>query len=333
MEWCKLELEEKKMLCETIKKILYGIEFDDLPSTKVLRCIENNTRVVLEFKYHFRYLVPQVYGWEYMGDWMEIQRKLSHNQDGEKKYWQNKEIAEHLQPNVKGISYFELSDRLRSFEVNSEPEHLKHAVSVCDALFSMLGDLVFDIEQEDEYLKKQEQREAVLEEIDWQCCKMYELSNKKAYGSTDLHDLTKDFVNSFIENRLMKCTDTLSGEDSGLNNFWDELCVQVQQEHSFFWNIYLQTLDKWLYEELKKLPNWKLNGIWVDGLKDKICDITDDEYEFLDGIDTEKINIEKELYYFFDGVAGCIRDEIMGEAANYSNDAIVNYIEGSYEHD
>ena len=51
-----MNLEENKMLCETIINILFGIEFEKLPSVNVLRCIEDNIGVNLEFKHHFRFL-------------------------------------------------------------------------------------------------------------------------------------------------------------------------------------------------------------------------------------------------------------------------------------
>ena len=35
---------------------------------------------------------------------------------------------------------------------------------------------------------------------------------------------------------------TLSGEDSGLNNLWDEICVQVQGEQSIFFDSYVSYL-------------------------------------------------------------------------------------------
>ena len=36
-----LDFEDKKILFETIKKILYGKEFDELPPAKILRSIVN----------------------------------------------------------------------------------------------------------------------------------------------------------------------------------------------------------------------------------------------------------------------------------------------------
>ncbi|MBI2320562.1 MAG: hypothetical protein HYU88_00290 [Chloroflexi bacterium] len=33
-----------------------------------------------------------------------------------------------------------------------------------------------------------------------------------------------------------------SGEDSGLRNLWDEICVQMQGQQSVFWDLYDHTL-------------------------------------------------------------------------------------------
>jgi hypothetical protein len=33
-------------------------------------------------------------------------------------------------------------------------------------------------------------------------------------------------------------SDTLSGDDSELKTTWDEICAQVQYEHSIFWETY-----------------------------------------------------------------------------------------------
>lgn len=348
MKGYKLELEERKIYCETVKKILYGAAFDELPSVKILRCIEEDVGVTLEFKYHFRYLVPQVYGWECMEDWLEIQQELTHRShepvrepvNKQEELWTKQKTDEQFRASYEGLTYFEICRRLHSFGVNDfvhfddDLNHLKHAVSVCNTLFTILDDLIYDIEQEEAYIKKEAQRETVLAEIEWQCQKMYNLYYKKSSLFTDLHDVTKDFVNNFIENKLIKCTDKTSGDDTGLENFWEEFCVQVQQEHSYLWDTYLRTLYKWICEEVKKLPNWKLNSIWLDGQKDKIeRDIDNDEYAFLDDIDVEKINVEKESYYYYNEVEDFVFNEIMGAAADYSDDAIENYIEGSYEHD
>ena len=41
--------------------------------------------------------------------------------------------------------------------------------------------------------------------------------------------------------QILKGNCLLSGDDSGLEATWDEICVQVQDEPSHFWDIYVGT--------------------------------------------------------------------------------------------
>lgn len=50
----------------------------------------------------------------------------------------------------------------------------------------------------------------------------------------------------------------LSGDNSGLANVWDELCVQVQGEHSYYWDAYLETIDDFLRWPVDELPAYQL---------------------------------------------------------------------------
>jgi hypothetical protein len=42
---------------------------------------------------------------------------------------------------------------------------------------------------------------------------------------------------------LQALTVTLSGDDSGLETVWDEICAQVQTDESVFWNVYDKTVQ------------------------------------------------------------------------------------------
>lgn len=46
----------------------------------------------------------------------------------------------------------------------------------------------------------------------------------------------------------------LSGDNSGLENVWEEICVQVQYEPSYYYEMYVITMDGIIKDELKKLP-------------------------------------------------------------------------------
>ncbi len=358
MEWYKLEFEEQKILCETLKKILYGFAFDDLPSVKILRCIEDDIGANLEFKYRFRYLVPQVYGWEFLNELINHQlyvnkRRLDEAEDDterrliKKSCWLDEKRLEELRPDYNGPVYFDLYlDSLRIEDRKAYENYKDHMYNmegvklVFESLYKNLDELDSEIKEAEEYRKIRERREDVLETIEYQCGMLYKFNYDAPYGIVDLHEIQKEFVNNIIENRCIPCTDKLSGDDSGLRNFWEEFCVQVQQEHSFFWNSYLDILSTWIYEELKKLPKWKQNAIGVIYERKKIesyssisCDITDSEYSYLDDIDADKINVVKESYLIDSYFDDYITDEITSVAVDYENEAIRNYIDGSYEYD
>ena len=61
---------------------------------------------------------------------------------------------------------------------------------------------------------------------------------------------------------LQKMTDRLSGEDSGLANVWDEICVQVQDEESVFWNVYEDIARKAVEEFTSKIAEYEKHALW-----------------------------------------------------------------------
>lgn len=73
------------------------------------------------------------------------------------------------------------------------------------------------------------------------------------------HDVLSQFANKITERILRKVifalrkTDcTLSSEDSNLKNAWEEICVQIQLEHSWYWEHYDETANSLIYQEAKK---------------------------------------------------------------------------------
>ncbi len=57
----------------------------------------------------------------------------------------------------------------------------------------------------------------------------------------------------------------------------------------------------------------------------------DDRFYFED--DVKDVDVENKQYYFYDDVAGYVKDEILKLAANFRNKAIEKYIEDSFELD
>lgn len=76
-----------------------------------------------------------------------------------------------------------------------------------------------------------------------------------------IDQVCKDISNR-VKWKLQRMHDTLSGDDSGLINVWEELCVQVQDEHSFFWERYVETILGIIRTEVQKLNENLKKLIW-----------------------------------------------------------------------
>ena len=55
----------------------------------------------------------------------------------------------------------------------------------------------------------------------------------------------------------------LSGDDSELKNTWDEICVQVQGDQSFFWDAYKQCLNNTVAGALLDLEPYELEAVYL----------------------------------------------------------------------
>ena len=63
---------------------------------------------------------------------------------------------------------------------------------------------------------------------------------------------------------LQNMTDArMSGDDSGLSNVWDEVCVQVQFERSIFWDAYDHTVATLVASEFGKLAPYEREAVWL----------------------------------------------------------------------
>jgi hypothetical protein len=54
-----------------------------------------------------------------------------------------------------------------------------------------------------------------------------------------------------------------SGDDSGLANIWDEICVQAQGEESVSWESYLDLMRKLIEQQLSKLKPHEVGALWL----------------------------------------------------------------------
>lgn len=77
---------------------------------------------------------------------------------------------------------------------------------------------------------------------------------------------------------LQQMTDRLSGDESGLETTWDEICVQMQHEQSFHWDAYDHTVRAILTSQTNELPKHERDALWLQtnaGI-DWSCDAPED---------------------------------------------------------
>ena len=82
--------------------------------------------------------------------------------------------------------------------------------------------------------------------------------------------ICRDFADDVVERlvasqvrALQEMASGLSGECSGLSSVWEEVCVQVQGEHSFYWETYLQTIRDCAAGEVDELKSYELEALWL----------------------------------------------------------------------
>ena len=113
--------------------------------------------------------------------------------------------------------------------------------------------------------------------------------------------------------RLTDCK--LSGEDSGLENTWDEICVQVQGEHSIFWGSYVDTVRGVLRRVIEDLLPYEREALWLqteDGFEWSFEEAADRaEYPVRDG----------------DIVNYVLTNYLLAAADDWSNVRIRNYLD------
>lgn len=66
-----------------------------------------------------------------------------------------------------------------------------------------------------------------------------------------------------VRERLRESQHTMSGEGSGLQSTWEEICVQVQGEETPYWDAYVMMIRDTVSSELFLLPRHEQAAIWL----------------------------------------------------------------------
>lgn len=116
----------------------------------------------------------------------------------------------------------------------------------------------------------------------------------------------------------------LSGEDSELANAWEEVCVQVQGEHSFYWSAYLATMKQFAVEAADRMSYHDWCAVWLQ---------TDDGRQWVSDIESGVLSGDTDVdhlpRYCAEDVAVYITDATCDLAASWSNPRIRAYAERS----
>jgi hypothetical protein len=131
----------------------------------------------------------------------------------------------------------------------------------------------------------------------------------------DLYDYYINQISETVIEKLKKSNNKnylLSGDDSGLTNIWEEICVQVQDEYSEYWEVYKDTIKDFIETEISNQP-----GV----IQTLLYETTQTEF-YKEQKDIDVDDSVDEIY-----------NMIMDQASSFQNENIKNYIAGDYENE
>lgn len=137
-------------------------------------------------------------------------------------------------------------------------------------------------------------------------------------------EILKRLVNKFIRYaQSLKGNCMLSGDDSGLNNTWDEICADMQGEWTFYHQAYLDIIEQYadevLFEtltELEKTMLWTQTSAfedWLEEIEENTKGLVCHNISFFDA-------------QCDDAIKEVISEAIISEAMRYTNSRIDKYL-------
>jgi hypothetical protein len=117
-----------------------------------------------------------------------------------------------------------------------------------------------------------------------------------------------------VVRHLRGITITLSGDDSGLTNAWEEICAQVQFEESIYWDVYDEMIDQAIEEEVTNLPEHEFAAIWFQTSEGQ-------NWGFTDGDDRAIPNMDR------NEAVAVVREFVLSKAGNYTNVRIRKFLD------
>jgi len=119
----------------------------------------------------------------------------------------------------------------------------------------------------------------------------------------------------------------LSGDDSPLENTWDEICVQRQSEDSFCWDVYEQTIRATIRYDIESLPGHEPQAIWLqtDQGIDWTFDFDNEDEEQAPIVDFDNED-KKQAPIDYDEIEDYLLQYILQSAESWSNARIREYL-------
>lgn len=130
------------------------------------------------------------------------------------------------------------------------------------------------------------------------------------------HRITKKVISE-----MQKMTHLLSGDDSGLKTTWDEICVQVQDEPSFYWDTYDEVVRSVVARNLGELPKHEREALWLQTPEGSDWDCEDEQ-------DREPYPVADD-----DIIEYLTSEYIYAEAREWSNTRIRAFLDSSARRD
>ena len=126
--------------------------------------------------------------------------------------------------------------------------------------------------------------------------------------------LSQRLINGCIRDLQKMESSGLSGEDSDLQNVWDEICVQQQIEESIYWSAYLETINCVIKSRLDDLKLYELDAVWL-------LSSEGEDWDWEEENERETYPVSKTE------VASYLQYELLNKANDWSNARITKYSE------
>jgi len=127
-------------------------------------------------------------------------------------------------------------------------------------------------------------------------------------------------ISSIVINQLMLLKEgfLLSGDDSGLKNTWEEICVQLQGDESIHWGVYEEVVRNFIADVLNKQPeSVQILLSYTGGIE---CDL-----EFEDDEDCYTFNQEYAVKE--------VLENILMTARRYENEYITRFLADDFTYE